>query len=150
MAKQDLGTTTAIQIGIVVSDIVVAAQRWADVFNLPVPEIIVTDTVDLAQTEYMGAPTPARAKLAFFDFGQVDVELIEPIDGPSTWKDQLDAHGESIHHIAFEIRDMGEKITYLTKKGIPLVQRGEYSGGRYAYMDGLSELGAVLELLENE
>ena len=45
---------------------------------------------------------------------------------------------------------MGEKITYLTNKGIPLVQRGEYSGGRYAYMDGLSKLGAVLELLENE
>jgi hypothetical protein len=76
--------------------------------------------------------------------------MIEPIDGPSTWKDQLDAHGESIHHIAFEIQGMHETFTYLADKGIPLVQRGEYSGGRYAYMDSLSQLGAVLELLEND
>ena len=150
MTKQDLGTTTATQIGIVVSDIEIAAKRWADVFKLPVPEVIVTDSVDQSRTEFMGTSTPARAKLAFFNFGQVDIELIEPIDGPSTWKDQLDAHGESIHHIAFEIQGMAETITYLADKGISLVQRGEYKGGRYAYMDGLNQLGAILELLEND
>lgn len=150
MTKQDLGTTIITQIGIVVNNIEIAAQRWADVFKLPMPDIIITDAVDLACTEYMGSSTPARAKLAFFDFGQVDVELIEPIDGPSTWKDQLDLHGESIHHIAFEIQGMRESITYLADKGIPLVQRGEYSGGRYAYLDGTGQLGTFLELLEND
>jgi 4-hydroxyphenylpyruvate dioxygenase-like putative hemolysin len=82
--------------------------------------------------------------------GQVSVELIEPIDGPSTWKDQLDAHGDSIHHIAFVIKGMADKIAYLAGNGVPLVQRGEYTGGRYAYMDGAAQLGAVLELLEND
>ncbi len=45
---------------------------------------------------------------------------------------------------------MAEKIAYLDSKGIPLVQRGEYTGGRYAYLDGAAQLGAVLELLEND
>jgi hypothetical protein len=118
--------------------------------GLPVPDIIITDTVDLAHTEYQGETTPARAKLAFFHLGQVDLELIEPIGGPSTWQAQLDWHGESLHHLAFVIKGMKEKVAYLEAKGIPLVQRGDYTGGRYSYLDGTAQLGAVVELLEND
>ena len=150
MADQALGTTTITQVGIIVGDIEARARAWADILGLPMPEIQVTDGVEIAQTEYRGGPTPARAKLAFFHMGQVDVELIEPIDGPSTWKDQLDQHGDSLHHIAFQIKGMGEKIAYLDSKGVPLVQRGEYTGGRYAYVDGSAQLGTILELLEND
>jgi hypothetical protein len=150
MTNQALGTTTVMQVGVIVADIETKAKAWADVLGLPVPEIMITDTVDVAQTEYKGQPTPARAKLAFFHLGQVDLELIEPIDGPSTWKDQLDQHGESLHHIAFVVNGMKEKVAYLGAKGLPLVQRGEYTGGRYAYVDGTARLGAVLELLEND
>lgn len=150
MTGQTLGTTIITQVGIIVGDIEARARAWADVLGLPVPEISITDTVDLTHTEYQGQPTPARAKLAFFHLGQVDLELIEPIDGPSTWKDQLDRHGESLHHIAFQVNGMGEKVAYLQAKGIPLVQRGDYTGGRYAYLDSVPQLGAVLELLEND
>jgi hypothetical protein len=114
------------------------------------PSIIVTDPLEKARTEYLGHPSPARAKLAFFNLGQVSVELIEPIDGPSTWKDQLDQHGDSLHHIAFHIQGMGDKLAYLGANGVPLIQRGEYTGGRYAYLDGVPQLGAILELLEND
>jgi hypothetical protein len=38
----------------------------------------------------------------------------------------------------------------LEAKGLSLVQRGEYPGGRYAYIDGNAQLGAILELLEND
>lgn len=45
---------------------------------------------------------------------------------------------------------MAEKIAHLDANGVPLVQRGEYTGGRYADMDGNMQLEAVLELLEND
>ena len=150
MADQPLGTTTVVQIGIIVKDVEAKARAWADVFGLPVPEIRITDTVDVAHTEYRGKPTPARAKLAFFHLGQVDVELIEPVDQPSTWKDQLDEHGESLHHVAFRIKGMKEKLAYLNSKGVSLIQRGDYTGGRYAYVDAVAQLGLILELLEND
>ena len=114
------------------------------------PQIIITDTVDIAQTKYQGQPTTARAKLAFFHMGQVDIELIEPIGEPSTWKDQLDQHGASLHHIAFQVQGMRGKLDYLDANGIPLVQKGEYTGGRYAYVDANAQLGCILELLEND
>lgn len=150
MTGQTLGTTVITQVGIIVGDIEARARAWADLLGLPVPEIQITDTVDLTHTEYQGRPTPARAKLAFFPLGQVELELIEPIDGPSTWQDQLDRHGESLHHIAFEVKGMGEKVACLQARGFPLVQRGDYTGGRYAYLDSVPQLGAVLELLEND
>lgn len=150
MAEQALGTEVIVQVGIVVGDVEARARAWSEVLGLPMPEIKTTDTVDVAQTEYAGEPSPARAKLAFFHCGQVDVELIEPIDGPSTWRDQLDQHGDSLHHIAFRIKGMQNAVAYLDRNGIPLIQRGEYTGGRYAYVDSTNRLGLILELLEND
>ncbi len=103
MTQRALGTTTITQVGIIVRDIEAKARAWSDILGLPMPEIVITDPVDIAQTEYQGQPSTARAKLAFFHMGQVDIELIEPIGEPSTWKDQLDQHGDSLHHIAFQI-----------------------------------------------
>lgn len=150
MTVQTLGTTAVTQVGIIVQDIEAKAQAWAEVLGLPVPEIMITDIYERAQTEYNGKPSSARAKLAFFQLGQVDLELIEPLGKPSTWQDQLDGHGDSLHHVAFEVEGMLEKVAYLEAKGLPLVQRGEYPGGRYAYVNGNAQLGAILELLEND
>jgi catechol 2,3-dioxygenase-like lactoylglutathione lyase family enzyme len=150
LTDQALGTTTVVQVGVLVRDIEATARVWADTFDLPMPEIEITDALDLAHTEYRGQPSTARAKLAFFSMGQVDVELIEPLGEPSTWKNHLDTHSVGLHHIAFRIKGMPERLAYLHSKGIPLVQRGDYAGGRYAYVDATSSLGLILELLEDD
>jgi catechol 2,3-dioxygenase-like lactoylglutathione lyase family enzyme len=150
MSEPALGTTTVTQVGIIVRDVEATARAWSEILGLPMPEISITDTVELAQTEYQGKRSTARAKQAFFHMGQLDIELIEPIGAPSAWKDQLDQHGDSLHHIAFGVRGMKDKVAYLASKGIPLVQRGEYTGGRYAYLDSGAQLGCILELLEDD
>jgi hypothetical protein len=139
-----------VQVAVVVEDIETKARAWADLFGLPAPDIRLTDTVDVAKTQYRGEPTEARAKLAFFRMDNLSVELIEPIGGPSTWRDQLESHGDSLHHIAFRIQGMGGMAARLKERGISLVQRGEYTGGRYAYYDAEEKLGIILELLEDD
>ena len=32
--------------------------------------------------------------------GEIVVELLQPVDGPSIYKEWLDSHGEGLHHIA--------------------------------------------------
>lgn len=150
MTQPALDTDTVVQVGIVVHDIEAKARAWSDILGLPMPKISITDTVDKAQTQHQGQPTNARARLAFFHMGQVDIELIEPVGEPSTWRDHLDQHGEGLHHLAFRIKGMNEKVAYLAGHDIPLVQRGEYTGGRYAYVAGSAQLGVILELLEND
>ena len=150
MNSNPLGSNTPTQIGLVVPNIEEAVRAWSLLLGVPQPDIMITDTVDLAHTEYKNQSTPARAKLAFFPMGQVTLELIEPIGEPSTWNDQLVEHGPSLHHIAFEIKGMSERIEELAGHGLTLVQRGDYTDGRYAYLDGQERFGAVIELLEND
>ncbi|MEK3661860.1 VOC family protein [Paenibacillus sp. FSL F4-0236] len=138
------------QIGILVNDVEKVSTAYAEFFGLEKPEIIVTDTEDIAQTRHNGVATQARAKLAFFDMGSLQLELIEPDHEPSTWRDYLNEHGEGPHHIAFIVEGMKEKIMLLEGKGFPLQQKGEYTGGRYAYMDTFKELKVIVELLEND
>lgn len=143
-------STHMTQVAIVVRDIERSAKAYAEFFRLPVPQIILTDGVEKANTRYKGEPTEARAKLAFFNMGSLSLELIEPVGGPSTWQEFLDRHGEGIHHIAFNVKGMDEILVNLDQRGVPTVQRGDYTGGRYAYVDGFGVgLGAVIELLEN-
>ena len=150
MAQPALGTDRVVQVGIVVADVEATARAWAQILGLPMPEIRITDTFDLARTEYEGAPTFAQARMAFLNLGQVDLELLEPVGEPSTWDDQLRRNGPSLHHVAFEIAGMGEKLAYLNRQGLNLIQRGEFGGGRYAYLDSQATLGAILELLERD
>ena len=149
MEEKGIGANVICQIGLVVRDIEKTAKVYADVFGMGVPNVIITDTEDKAHTRFRGAPTQARAKLAFLQMGSLSLELIEPIGEPSTWKEFLDEHGEGVHHVAFQIKGMDEVLAYLDGKGIPVVQRGDYTGGRYAYVDGAPSLGVIFELLEN-
>ncbi|PMQ01179.1 MAG: lactoylglutathione lyase [Dictyoglomus sp. NZ13-RE01] len=151
MANEILGTDLVVQIGIVVRDIEKACEDFARIFNVEKPEIIITDEYEKAKTEYKGSPTKARAKLAFFNnFKNVVIELIEPDENSSTWREFLDTHGEGVHHLAFQIKGMKEKIEQFKNLGFEVAQKGEYEGGRYAYIDTFEKLKFIIELLEND
>ncbi|MCX7681325.1 MAG: VOC family protein [Anaerolineae bacterium] len=149
MGNEGLGTRVICQVGLVVRDIERSAEAYSRILGLPRPQIVVTDPPEVAHTRFRGQPTDARAKLAFFDMGQVTLELIEPIGGPSTWREFLDEKGEGVHHIAFMVRDTDQVVQYLAAHGIEAVQQGDYTGGRYTYVDSVATLGVILELLEN-
>ncbi|SFB62171.1 Glyoxalase/Bleomycin resistance protein/Dioxygenase superfamily protein [Cohnella sp. OV330] len=148
--KNLLGNKTITQIGLVVRDIEKTSQAYAGFFGVDKPAWFWTDAPEVARTEYGGQPSQARAKLAFFDMGSLQLELIEPDEHPSTWRESLERDGEGFHHIAFVIEGMQQKIELLGRHGHKLLQKGEYTGGRYAYMDTSSELKLLVELLEND
>lgn len=145
-----LGNNVITQIGILVHDIEKVSEAYAKFFGVEKPPINLTDAIDKAETEFNGAPSEARAKLAFFNMGNLQLELIEPDHHPSTWREYLDKHGEGPHHIAFNINGMKQKIELLKENGFVLQQKGEYEGGRYAYIDTFDELKVLTELLEND
>jgi methylmalonyl-CoA/ethylmalonyl-CoA epimerase len=150
MEKNILGTQVIAQIGILVHDIEKTSQAYADFFGMDNPGWSITDAVDRAQTEHRGERTEARAKLAFFNMGSLQLELIEPDEHPSTWREYLNEHGEGPHHIAFRVQGMKETVMKLERNQMPLLQKGEYTGGRYAYIDTFEPLKVIVELLEND
>ncbi len=151
MEKGILGTKIVTQIGFVVNDIEKTSQAFADFLGVEKPQWSLTDTNDKTHGEFNGQPCPARAKLAFFHVGEtLDIELIEPDETPSVWRNVLNEKGEGVHHIAFVVNGMKEKILALEGNGMKLLQRGENTGGRYAYLDCVDQHKTIVELLEND
>ncbi len=147
--KPFLDTTVVIQIGIVVRDIEQTAKDYAAFLGVPVPPIGTTDAYEVSQASYHGKPTLSRAKQAFFDIGPcTQIELLEPDGEESTWREFLDTKGEGVHHIAFQIDGMEKMLHRCEDGGFPLVQKGYWETGGYAYVDTRDKLKVLTELLE--
>jgi catechol 2,3-dioxygenase-like lactoylglutathione lyase family enzyme len=150
-ADKGIGTDIVCQVGLIVKDIEKTAQRLCEVLGLPKPPISSTLGFDVTKTAYKGQPSEATAKLAFFDLGQIQIELIEPDEKPSVWRDFLEEKGEGAQHIAFQVKDTKKTTDYLAKHGIEIAQQGLYDdlSGMYTYMASDAALGTTIELLEN-
>lgn len=149
MKKNVMETNVVTQIGILVNNIDETAQEYADLFGVEKPQIGITEVPEIAQTLYLGKATNARTKQAFFKVGpNIEIELLEPDHEPSTWRHDLDKYGEGIHHIAFNINGMKKIVSALEGKGFKEIQKGEWVGGRYSYIDAKEKLKLTLELLE--
>jgi methylmalonyl-CoA/ethylmalonyl-CoA epimerase len=136
-----------VQVGIVVRDVEKASRLWAKLLGTEIPTAVETEMPGVTHMTYRGDVSPGRAKLAFFALENLTIELIEPIGGPSTWRDFLEKHGEGMHHIAFNVADMEKSIESLKALDIGIEQRGDFTGGCYAYTSPAEGLGAILELL---
>ena len=148
MSTKGIGTHIVTQIAIVVKDIDKTSEAFSKILNLPKPPVSITGG-ESARAVYRGKPMLSKAKLAFFNFGQVSLELIEPLGGESVWQEVLDQKGEGVHHIAFNIKGTDKVTSYLAENDIPVIQQGHYTGGMYTYVDSKSQLAVMLELLEN-
>lgn len=138
------------QVAIVVRDIEQAKTRWALLLGVSPPETVTTEPGDVCRMSYNGQPSNAQCKLTFFDLGGVQLELIEPLGGRSTWQEVLDRRGEGLHHIAFWTDEMASSAAILGEAGANMVQRGDMGEGQYAYFDGEERLGCMIELLEKK
>ena len=120
------------------------------------PEAALCGEYETTQTEFKGQPAPeANSYLAFFDVGPgLQLELIQPNEAPSTWRNYLNEHGEGIHHVAFNIKGMKmpEAVKRCEDFGMVLEQKGEYgdASGRYTYMNAYKDLKCIVELLESD
>jgi methylmalonyl-CoA/ethylmalonyl-CoA epimerase len=150
-ADKGIGTDIVIQVGLVAEDIAAMAKRYQTVLGLPEPFWVETPGVEITETTFKGEPTDARAKLAFFNFGQAQLELIQPDHIPSVWRNYLNEKGDSAHHIAFRVLDTQKAVDHFALHGISVIQQGLYGdrSGMYTYMDSEASLGVIIELLEN-
>ena len=149
MNKPILNPNSVCQVALVVKDIDKAIEKYAMLFGVPKPGYIITDELEKAHTTYRGRPSSAQAKLAFFDLGKIQLELIEPVGEPSTWLDGLQANGESFHHLAFIVEDTKAVVKAFEEQGVQAVQQGYYEGGMYTYIDSREKFGVVFELLQD-
>ena len=139
------------QIGILTEDIQTAKTAWEKFLGLPSQQISQSDGYAQTHAVYRGEPLEGRLYQVCFNFENIELELIQPVgDVPSYWKECLEKNGPGIHHISFAVKNMDKCIADCEELGIPSIQRGDFPGGRYAYLDASDSMNVVLELLEKE
>lgn len=147
-----VGTNLVAQVGFIVKDIEETKVKWANFLGVEVPPTVPAGDYEITQTTYQGEPAPnAECVMAFFDVGPgMQIELIQPNESPSTWRDFLDKNGEGMHHLAFQVKDSKAVVENAEKSGLKLVQRGLYgdASGEYNYLEA-PELKCIVELLES-
>lgn len=151
MNKGILGTDIICQVGILVHDIEKTGQEYASFFGVDVPSVIHSGLPERVKAEYNGRSCDATCRMMFFNLGDMQLELIEPDAQSSVWRDDLDARGEGLHHIAFQVKDSKQKAQELANAGFPLRMMGDYgdNSGCFHYIDTRDALKITIELLES-
>ena len=136
-----------IQIALVVKDVEKAAKEWADLFNVPVPEIRDHSNHNNPNVTYRGEVADYGMRMAVIRAGNWVVELSQPTGGNSTFQEFLDKHGEGVHHLGFEVGEKRDAIVgELEGKGYKTRQIGIYPGSSWTIVDSEDRLGVNLNI----
>ncbi|GAB3171225.1 VOC family protein [Telluribacter humicola] len=82
--------------------------------------------------------------------GESVIELIQPVSGPSIFREYLDKHPQGgVQHVAFIVPDsqLEEAISEFKDKGYSKVQSLTLPFARVAYFDTSKELGVMTEII---
>ena len=63
-----------------------------------------------------------KVRVAFIDSGNVKLELLQPLDETSAVHSFIEKKGEGIHHVAFGVTNIQERLNELKEKGVRLIQ----------------------------
>jgi hypothetical protein len=137
------------QIGIAVNDVELVAKNYWDILGIGPWAIHEWGAPLTYDGRYRGERVWAREKTARAQVGEVELELVQPVDGPSIYRDWLQEHGEGLHHMNFLVDDVDEVSAVLANEGFPCIQGGKFGppadGGGYACFD-VKPLRAILEI----
>ena len=143
------GPLAVSQIAIVVRDIDDALEKYTRTLGWQPWNVYEHKPPALHDTYLRGKPTDYTMIGAEVHVGPIVVELIEPVDGPSIYKEWLDSHGEGLHHIAVMRATPEESDAtqdHFDKLGAPVLMEGRIGETiRFYYLDSEPLLKVIFE-----
>jgi len=92
-----------------------------------------------------------KVRVGFFRIGEVRLELLEPTDPTSTIAAFLEKRGEGLHHVAFTVAGIEDRIAELKQAGLRMIDDVPRPGAhhmRIAFLHPKSTFGVLTELCE--
>ncbi len=82
-----------------------------------------------------------------YDFANVQLQLCQPGPEDTPQRRFLDAHGEGVYHLGFEVPDLAGALATGEGLGLDVVAKGRRADGSgFVYFDTRAENGVVLEV----
>jgi methylmalonyl-CoA/ethylmalonyl-CoA epimerase len=97
--------------------------------------------------------TEQKVRTAFFMVGQTKIELLETTDPDGPIGKFIEKRGEGIHHIAFAVKNLEEKLRLAEKEGVRLIDttpRQGAEGLEIAFLHPKSTGGVLIEVCEDK
>src|ERR1700723_3231629 len=138
------------QIAWVTRDLEKSMKAWVD--NLKVgPWTVLTfteKTLNYLDVDGKRVTEPFKFLIGISWIGEVQVELIEPVYGPTIYEAFIEKHGEGLHHIKERITDDAIEgvVQDYRDKGIGVTQTGQFETDFHYYLDTEPKLDFIYEL----
>jgi hypothetical protein len=144
--------SNVIQIGIVVSDVNKAMEGYRDLLHIKKWNINHVDTAIGKGVDFHknGKPIEARAKIAWANIGDVELELIEPQDRDSLYAEFLREHGPGIHHVMLGTPDYDGCLDHMKKQNVATIGGGALQSTRFQMFDTQRLLGFICEIADGD
>lgn len=138
------------QIGYVVEDIYSAVKKW-QFTNQRVLWLV----LDHDHTcTFRGKRGRCTLRIALAYEGQLQIELIQVLDGETIHVGAASKHEGQIHHLGFMVRNLEDRLEHCHRNGVQVLQKGTIKSAGltidYAYLD-ISAIGGsdlILELIQ--
>lgn len=139
------------QIGIVVRDLERSLERYSRLWGGGPWRCYTYGPATVPTLTYRGEPGRFAVRLAL-GAGTPQLELLQPLEGPSIYHEWLEAHDEGLHHLGVFVDSIEEAVASMARAGYGVLQSGAGYGldgdGGFAYFDTECDLGVVVEAIE--
>jgi methylmalonyl-CoA/ethylmalonyl-CoA epimerase len=121
-------------------------QRYVDDYGIGPWELYEFDSRDVEEFREHGELVECAWRLATTMVGQVQWELIQPLDDKSGYARFLAERGEGVHHIAVAVPNFDEAVTAHVQGGEELALSCRLKDVRIAYLPTDRALGVLTEI----
>lgn len=139
------------QIGIVVADLEQALDAYAELWPDHRWACYVHGPNTIPRMTYRGRPARYSFRAAF-GTQTPQLELIQPLGGPSHYDEWLEERGAGVHHLGFLVSSLADVRADMDQRGVESVQDGAGFGpdadGSFAYFDTAARLGVLVEAIQ--
>lgn len=140
--------TDTLQISLVVRDLEEAMRTYVHEYGIGPWDIYEFNPDTVRDMQEDGQAVERAWRLALSHVGQVQWELIQPLDEHSIYARFLATKGEGVHHIGVASPSFGGTIAALQEKGHSVLLGGEYNGITFAYLSTDRDLGVITEFFD--
>jgi methylmalonyl-CoA/ethylmalonyl-CoA epimerase len=138
------------QIAWVTRDLEKSMKAWVE--NLKIgPWTVLTFTnqsLKYLKVDDKTVTEPFKFLIGISWIGDMQLELIEPVYGPTIYEAFIQKHGEGLHHIKERIADDAIEgvVQEYRDQGISVTQTGQFETDFHYYLDTEAKLDFILEL----
>lgn len=140
------------QVCVVVRDLHRAMDQYWSLLGIGPWSVYTFGAPIVKDITYRGRPVDSSMRVAFAQNGALQIELIQPLRGPTIYHEFLERNGEGIHHFGVRVPSLEKAVAEARAAGFEVIQSGRGYGangdGGYAYLGTEDALGAIYELIE--